>query len=373
MTLMKTLHQHLDPATGSKNILSLDGGGIRGALTLGYLKKIESILQEKNGKDYLLCDHFDLIGGTSTGSIIAAGLAIGKTVDEITQLYMELGEKIFSKKFKKVTQFKKWIKADYDHCFLEEVLHKEFKKISLGSKEIKTGLCITAKRIDTNSTWYFINHPNGKFYDFNKDILLADALRASSAAPSYFLPKLLNVGNKEMGAFVDGGVSLSNNPAVALLKVATLKGFPFHWKLGEENIKIVSVGTGYSDYKEACENFLGKNKLFWAKNIANFFMQDASWQNQIILQWLSNSPTAQHIDMEIETLKDDFIAGKPLIKYLRYNFSITESNLNSLGLGQTYAHNEVENLLEMSNAQNREELYKIGVAASSSILVAHFE
>ena len=47
----KTLQQHLDPKTGSKNILSLDGGGIRGALTLGYLKKIETILQEKYGKD----------------------------------------------------------------------------------------------------------------------------------------------------------------------------------------------------------------------------------------------------------------------------------------------------------------------------------
>jgi patatin-like phospholipase/acyl hydrolase len=372
MATKKSLQQHLDPTTGSKNILSLDGGGIRGALTLGYLKKIETILQEKNGKDYLLCDHFDLIGGTSTGSIIAAGLAKGKSVDELITLYMDLGGKIFSKKFNMLFQFGKRIKADYDHSFLEEELNKEFEKINLGSSEIKTGLCITTKRIDTNSTWYFINHPKGKFFDFNKDILVADALRASAAAPSYFLPKLLNVGNKEIGAFVDGGVSLSNNPALALLQVATLKGFPFRWELGEDKLKIVSVGTGYSVYKESSQNFLGKSKLFWAKNIADFFMQDASWQNQILLQWLSNSPTAQNIDMEIETLKDDFIGGKPLIKYLRYNFPITVNELNGLGLGKTFTNDDVESLVEMSNSENRQLLYKIGEAASSSILQSHF-
>ncbi len=75
---------------GPKKILSLDGGGIRGALTLGYLKKIEDILKDRNPDkpDFRLCDYFDLIGGTSTGAIIAASLAIGKTVDEIKTLYI---------------------------------------------------------------------------------------------------------------------------------------------------------------------------------------------------------------------------------------------------------------------------------------------
>ena len=70
--MTKTLNEHLDPAITPKRILSLDGGGIRGALTLGYLKKLETLLREKEGnKNLLLCDYFDLIGGTSTGSIIA--------------------------------------------------------------------------------------------------------------------------------------------------------------------------------------------------------------------------------------------------------------------------------------------------------------
>src|SRR6516165_1075454 len=64
--------QHLDRSTGPKRILALDGGGIRGILTLEYLSAIENILRTRSGRgDFLLCDYFDLIGGTSTGSTIA--------------------------------------------------------------------------------------------------------------------------------------------------------------------------------------------------------------------------------------------------------------------------------------------------------------
>ena len=96
---MTALLERLDAKT-PKKILSLDGGGIRGALTLGYLKKIEDILKAKHpeNKNFRMSDYFDLIGGTSTGAIIASLLAIGKPVDEITRLYMDLGNKIFGEK-----------------------------------------------------------------------------------------------------------------------------------------------------------------------------------------------------------------------------------------------------------------------------------
>src|SRR6185312_8509707 len=88
--------QHLDPNTGPKRILALDGGGIRGVLTLEYLEVIEAILrQRRNDPNLLLSDYFDLIGGTSTGSIIAAGLACGMSVKAIKALYYGLGTKVF--------------------------------------------------------------------------------------------------------------------------------------------------------------------------------------------------------------------------------------------------------------------------------------
>lgn len=373
--MKKTLNDHLNPSIVPKRILSLDGGGIRGALTLGYLKRIETLLRDKYGSEYLLSDHFDLIGGTSTGSIIATALAIGKSVDDITELYMNLGGVIFGKKrnWRKPWQTFKYLKAEYDYSALESSLKDAFGTITLGSDEIKTGLCIVAKRADTNSIWPLINHPNGKFFDSeigrNKDIPLWKAVRASCAAPTYFVPQMVDVGNGENGAFIDGGVSMANNPALTLLMVATLKGFPFHWEIGEDKLTIVSVGTGYSIFKKHTTEIEKSWLIKWAKNVPEMLMQDASWQNQIILQWLSNSSTAHEIDMEIGDLNDDFIAGKPLLKYLRYNFPFTVSNLNDLGLGRTFNDNDITNLIEMDNAENRKLLYEIGWENSKNIKI----
>src|SRR5687767_12362413 len=114
---MPTFEEHFRPG-GQKKILALDGGGIRGALTLGYLKKIETILREKeNNQQLVLSDYFDLIGGTSTGAIIAAALAIGKSVDEIADLYMRLGAVIFGEKKNWWNPFETlaYLKANYSY------------------------------------------------------------------------------------------------------------------------------------------------------------------------------------------------------------------------------------------------------------------
>ncbi len=71
-----------------KRLLSLDGGGILGLISLMILKKIEDELKEgaPDPENFRLCDFFDYFAGTSTGAIIAAGLAVGKSVDELIAL-----------------------------------------------------------------------------------------------------------------------------------------------------------------------------------------------------------------------------------------------------------------------------------------------
>jgi len=381
-----SLQQHLDNTTTPKRILALDGGGIRGALSLGYLQRIEDILRAQNGgsADFRLCDYFDLIGGTSTGSIIASCLAIGMKVDDIRKMYFDLGGKIFAKKYKwwKVFQLDELIHAGYDEHPLEEELQKVFGDITLGSDKIKTGLCIVAKRADTNSVWPLINHPNGKYYDSadgkNKDILLWKAVRASAAAPSYFIPQTVDVGGGlPVAAFVDGGVSMANNPALQLLLVATLHGFPFHWKPGADNLLMVSVGTGMSKLDKLPQDITKNNLLNWAQQIPDMFMQDASWHNQIILQWMAKSPTAWQIDSEIGDLKDDLLVtdtnNKGLLSYLRYNMWLTKDDLDKL-MDKQYTQQQVDDLVEMSNAASRFELYDIGYkAAKENVAEEHFD
>jgi len=363
--MAKSFNEHLDPNNGIKRILSLDGGGIRGALTLGYLEKLESSLRKKEkNPNLLLCDYFDLIGGTSTGSIIASALALGYSVADIVKLYLKLGGQIFRRK-----RFL-YIRAKFNSSALEKGLRENFKDIKLGSNELKTGLCIVTKRADTNSIWPLINHPEGKFYDSNKDILLWQAIRASCAAPTYFKPILLDIG-EERAAFIDGGVSMANNPSLTLLMVATLNGFPFGWEMCEEKLSMISIGTGYSDFQKKASEI----KRFWwgkwGKNIPDMLMQDSNWHNQIIMQWLSSSPIPHHIDMEIQDLKGDLIGNQSHIKYLRYNFPITVKELNSLNIGRDFTEKDVVNLVEMSNGNNADLLYKIGQVASEDIVLAH--
>jgi uncharacterized protein len=82
-----------------RRLLTFDGGGIRGIISLGIARQIEMQLAEMTGAGahFRLGKYFDYIGGTSTGAIIAAGLAAGKTVDELIAFYRSAGPMMFQK------------------------------------------------------------------------------------------------------------------------------------------------------------------------------------------------------------------------------------------------------------------------------------
>jgi patatin-like phospholipase/acyl hydrolase len=209
------LQEKLSASNSPKRILSLDGGGIRGIFTLGILKKIESLLRvEKNNPNLLLGDYYDLIGGTSTGAIIASGLAIGKTVDEIIELYLELGKKIFGDGRKHRLLKRDWsgVRAIFNENYssenLENYLKSVFGDIKINDKvRIKCGLAINTKRADTNSLWTMTNSP-GIYNVANAHLTLWELCRASAAAPYYFKPKKLQLrkrnGDPFFGTFIDG-------------------------------------------------------------------------------------------------------------------------------------------------------------------------
>ena len=379
-----SLQTHLF-SEGPKRILALDGGGIRGALSLGYLQRMEELLRRRHGGDaaFRLCDYFDLIGGTSTGSIIASCLAIGMSVEEIKEKYFELGGRIFGKKYRwwDPVEWKKLIRAGYDVGPMQTELQKVFGDVTMGSDKIRTGLCIVTKRADTNSIWPVINHPRGKYFDSdlgkNKDILLWKAVLASSAAPTYFLAQLIDVGGgASLAAFIDGGVSMANNPSLQMLMVATLKGFPFRWPLGDDNLLLVSVGTGMSEIAKLPDLIAENSLLDWARQVPYMLLQDASWQNQAILQWLSKTPTACVIDGEIGDMKEDMLSSDTnsngLLSYLRYNINLTRKELSHL-MKKEYSEQDIMQISDMSNTGKRFELYDIGYAAGeANILNEHF-
>lgn len=351
---------------GPKRILALDGGGVRGALTLGFLEAIEQTLRDRHRRpDLRLCDYFDLIGGTSIGSVIAAGLAIGMDVSEIKHEFMDMAGKVFGKK-----KWKFW-EASFNVEPLEEELLRLCGDRTLADPSIRTGLCIVTKRADTGSTWPLINHPRGKYFKDNGRILLRNALRASTAAPTYFVPTKVEVAPSQIGAFVDGGVSMANNPALQLWLLATLKGFPFHWSTGENRLLLVSVGTGSSQTRYDVDDVADEKAWDWATKIPSMLMDDASWQGQLLLQYMSRSETPWHYDDEVGDLSDDLLTAEPLLRYLRYNVWLEESALEDLGLSKLTS--KLDSLRRLSAGENREDLFAIGQeAAKRQVLERHF-
>jgi len=177
--MARSKQQHLDPATTPKRILSLDGGGIRGILTLEYLSAIENMLKQRSGRqDFVLSEYFDLIGGTSTGSIIAAGLACGMSVDKLKELYRELGNQIFVSKF-----WKKGILAPkFASGPVQQALDAQLgADTTLDSDRVLTGLMIMTKRLDTGSPWPLHNHPNARYAAQDGKLLLSHVVRASTS------------------------------------------------------------------------------------------------------------------------------------------------------------------------------------------------
>ncbi len=356
-----------------KRILSLDGGGIKGTFTLGVLKEIERLVKEKHGQETTLGTYYDLICGTSTGAIIASGLAIGKSVDEMIALYLNLSGEIFGKGRKWKLIPRDWTKCralfneSYSSKKLESYLKKEFGSITMGdTKKLQCGLAINSKRADTYSLWTVANHPDGKYYEANKAIPLWELCRASSAAPYYFKPHLLNLkkrnGESFIAAFIDGGVSLANNPAWTSFLTATVGSFGFKWPTGTDAIHITSIGTGKGTVKENPHDLKNLKTLGWASKLAELYMTDALELNQVLLDGIGkNVGRSYPIDSQYSdsAFPPFFDIQQCLFSYERHNIDITQSSLSSLGF--SYTDKKIESLKEMDHYENSSDLLSIGM------------
>lgn len=353
--------------TEPKKILSCDGGGIKGALTLGLLKRFEEQLRAKYGKDALLCDYFDLIGGTSTGAIISAGLAIGLSVDEIRDHYFTLGDKVFGKK--SILGFL-FGGGSFTSKSIKQQLQNIFKDIKLDDPSIKTGLAIFAKRIDTQSLWIVYNNPEHKYWKYQKDYLLRESIRASTAAPTYFDAQAIDVkgDGSQIGDFVDGGLSPANNPSLNLFILSTLANYGYGWEKGVDKLALYSFGTGRSSSPELPKGFI--KPLGWAQKAPQILMEDMSEQNEILMHLLSDAQVDRQFDRVLKGIKDTGFLQHPLLKYYRYNTEYTAAYLNDK-LGYSFSDKEIADLRKMDDPKNVKKLFEIGYKASEQIESTH--
>ncbi len=214
---------------GSFSILSVDGGGTRGIYAAQILAKVENAL------GLAVRDCFDLLAGTSTGSIITGAAAMGIPLTEVVGLFERESPRIFGKATfpARISVF--W-RSRYSSVSLGKVLQEYLPQVVL--RDVATPLMITSADIATGGVHVFKSRYLGDLrapYDRDGDVLLKDAILASCAAPTYFDPKLV-------GPYLltDGGL-WANNPSIIALTEAISK---FKKEVGE--VRILSVGTGHT-------------------------------------------------------------------------------------------------------------------------------
>jgi len=204
-------------------ILSLDGGGAKGFYTLGVLKELEAVVGP-------LHQHFDLIYGTSTGSIIGTMVAIGTPVAEIHTLYQRHVPTVMK-------HWTPWRKT----AELRRLAVEIFKDKGFG--EVKTGLGIVSTRWIDHEPMIFkadAQAAHGRKATFIPGFgcTLADAVQASCSAYPFFLLKTVKLASGDLVKLADGGYC-ANNPSLYAIADATLA-----YQIPRLNIRLLSVGVG---------------------------------------------------------------------------------------------------------------------------------
>ncbi|MGE0768761.1 MAG: patatin-like phospholipase family protein [Hyphomicrobiaceae bacterium] len=371
---------HLDTRAGEgKRILCLDGGGVRGLIALGILKRIEETLAPRypgKPEDFRLCYYFDLISGTSTGAIAAAALALGMSVDEVREHYTVMCPNIFSKQ--PDTSFKgRWLpegtlKPVFDQAAIEAALRSIAGERELQSPDIATGLMVCTKRLDTGSPWVLTNSPNAPYWEKgrNKSYKLWRVLRASAAAPLFFEPFEFEIAppdgiyDGEVGVFVDGAVAGLNNPSLQTFLTATLKPYGLGWPCGADNLFMVSIGTGTWRQRVDRHKFMTLDNWHKARTAILGMIPDASRQAIVTLQAMSNPRKPWHIDSEIFDLDGHLCRDEEMLSFQRYDAVLEEEQLRRIF---PEAKIDLDQLRDLGNAdpQTLRRLYAIGHAVGN--------
>ena len=212
----------VENSTRRFQILSLDGGGLKGLFTAAFLANWE---KENNTR---VVDHFDLIAGTSTGGIIALGLGLEFSAEDIKNLYLDKAAQIFPPS--RLGNVKHWINVKYSAEGLKGALEELFKDKKLGDSTKR--LLIPAYDPAFQGIHIFKTPHHRRLQTDYKQSAVRVAL-ATSAAPTYFQPEETESGLQ----LVDGGV-WANNPV--MLAVAEAMGY---LEQGQCNIAALRIGT----------------------------------------------------------------------------------------------------------------------------------
>jgi uncharacterized protein len=357
-----------------RKLLALDGGGIRGMMSVEILAAIEALLQKRLGRDddFALADYFDYIAGTSTGAIIATCLSLGMRVDAIRQFYIDSGPAMFNRA---------GLLRKLHFRFEDEPLAEKLKEVvgadtKFGSEKLRTLLMMILRNATTDSPWPLSNNPEAMFCrtdlpDCNLNLPLWQLVRASTAAPTYFPPEVIDIGGNQSFVFVDGGMTMYNNPAFQLFLMATVEPYNLRWETGRDKMLVVSIGTGTAPDANKDLQPGQMNLLYNASSIPSALMFAALNEQDFLCRTFGDALAGEEIDLEV----GDMIGKKgpspeKLFTYVRYNAELTRGGLDALGL----PHIQPQAVQKLDSIEAIPELQQVGQAVGrTKVKAEHFE
>jgi patatin-like phospholipase/acyl hydrolase len=371
---------------GPKKILTCDGGGIRGLISLGILAKLEAELRQATQQpNLLLGDYFDFICGTSTGGIIATCLSSGMSVSQVVAFYVDNGSSMFERT-KWYLQLREKYVSEPLADLLKEALSKQLNgpdyiytdtdpPVELGDPRLKGLLMLVMRNHNTDSPWPVCNNPLAKFNqrslpDCNLQLPLWQLARASTAAPTFFPPEVVTFAegtdHEYKFIFVDGGVTTYNNPAYLAFQMATAEPYHIQWQTGVDQLLVVSVGTGNAPARR--DNL--KPEELWlldhAKTIPSALMNAATAGWDMVCRTIGECRFGGEIDGEFGDMvlppggsaSASNWTGPKQFAYVRYDPLTTQEHLNALGLSEI----SEASMQQMDNISMINDLYRVGQA-----------
>ena len=292
----------LNIAPHRRLILCLDGGGMRGILTIQLLKKLEELA---GLPCYAL---FDMISGTSTGGIISGLISMGLTAAEIETRYVELVTKVFDKR----VLHNRFINPP---AFSKSVYRAELKKIT-GDITLADAcrlndldLMITAQDISAAEETFFscFKQDDGSYYGTYQHVLLRSVMEATMSAPTYFFP---------LERFLDGGTTTYNNPALAAFMEAV--SYSRSDKNVEKSVYQISGITLFSFGTGISRMFIKPDETINPKGIDITF-----WLN-----WLMTQTGQDASAMQVNAFRSPMISRT--IDFRRYQISIDPGAISKI-------------------------------------------
>lgn len=304
-------------------ILSIDGGGIRGIVPA----KILAELERRTGKR--ISSLFNLIAGTSTGGILAAGLTMPKpntkepkyTAENLINIYRERGQEIFYEPFlEKIMKLDDISRPKYSSDGRDKVLKEYFGNTPL--QEAITEVFVTSYDIQLRAPVFFTSQTNkeeknSRYYrKISSGFTMHQAAMATSAAPTYFKPYKVEASaehetqKKGFYALVDGGVFANNPTSLALMEAIIDSKKPGKTPLELKDILVVSLGTGSLTRRYNYETASNWGLVGWVQPLLNITLDGSSESVAVQLEQLL--PKAQDRPPQYYRFQALLDAGKGL-------------------------------------------------------------